>query len=192
VGEGKVTGQAAVTRSTPPTLTTLSLSDWVVLCLVAEGPTHGFAIAQLTASSGAVGRVWRVPKPVVYRALDRLLEHGLIAEVGTESGGYGPQRTRVQVTAGGKATARRWLHQPVRHVRDTRSELLLKLALLERTGAGTGRLLAAQLRVLEPIVEGLAEQHRQAQGFDQVLGAFRLENARAALAFVQDALHQRA
>jgi hypothetical protein len=33
----------------------LSLADWLVLCLVSEGPTHGFAIAGLLAQDGGLG-----------------------------------------------------------------------------------------------------------------------------------------
>ena len=46
----------------------LSLADGLVLCLISEGPTHGFAIAGLLARDGSLGRVWHVQKPVVYRA----------------------------------------------------------------------------------------------------------------------------
>jgi DNA-binding PadR family transcriptional regulator len=47
----------------------LSLAEWLVLCLVREKPRHGFAIARILDHEGSMGRVWRVPKPVIYRAL---------------------------------------------------------------------------------------------------------------------------
>jgi DNA-binding PadR family transcriptional regulator len=50
----------------------LSLTEWLVLCLASEGPTHGFAIARLLGHTGDLGQVWRVPKPVIYRGLARL------------------------------------------------------------------------------------------------------------------------
>ena len=56
----------------------LSLAEWVVLCLIREEPAHGFALARLLSADGAVGRIWRIPKPVVYRALQRLEELGLV------------------------------------------------------------------------------------------------------------------
>src|SRR5207302_1139392 len=34
----------------------LSLAEWLVLCLVSEGPTHCFAIAGLLAEDGSLGR----------------------------------------------------------------------------------------------------------------------------------------
>jgi hypothetical protein len=50
----------------------LSLAEWLVLCLVGERPTHGFAIAGLLAEDGSLGRIWHVRKAVVYRAVQRL------------------------------------------------------------------------------------------------------------------------
>jgi len=43
----------------------LSLPEWTVLAVVNERPTHGFAIAQLTAPQGELGRIWHIPRPVV-------------------------------------------------------------------------------------------------------------------------------
>src|SRR5260370_429162 len=50
----------------------LSLAEWLVLSLVCEEPRHGFAIARILGREGSMGRIWRVPKPVIYRALQRL------------------------------------------------------------------------------------------------------------------------
>jgi DNA-binding PadR family transcriptional regulator len=35
----------------------LSLAEWLVLSLISEGPTHGFAIATLLAKDGGLGQV---------------------------------------------------------------------------------------------------------------------------------------
>src|SRR5579864_177516 len=77
----------------------LSLAEWTVLALLREQPAHGFALAQLTAPGGELGRIWRVPRPVVYRSLGRLVEAGLIRPESVEPG-LGPQRTIYAVTAG--------------------------------------------------------------------------------------------
>jgi hypothetical protein len=44
----------------------LSLAEWTVLALIAEHPAHGFAISQLTAPGGELGRIWHIPRPVIY------------------------------------------------------------------------------------------------------------------------------
>ena len=89
----------------------LSLAEWVVLAVISERPTHGFAISQLTASDGDLGRVWQVPRPIVYRALGRLAAAGLITADGTEPGN-GPQRTIYAVTPEGATAAGAWLQTP--------------------------------------------------------------------------------
>ena len=55
-----------------------SLAEYVILGLIADGPTHGFALARLVRPDGPVGRVYEMPRPVVYRALGRLMEAGLV------------------------------------------------------------------------------------------------------------------
>src|SRR5580698_60665 len=98
----------------------MSLPEWVVLTILGQQPAHGFAVAQLTAADGGLGRVWQIPKAVVYRAIGRLLDAALIAADGTEPG-LGPQRTVYTATADGRAAADRWLLAPVEHVRQIRS-----------------------------------------------------------------------
>ncbi len=166
----------------------LSLAEWVALCLVGEGPTHGFAVAALTDSHGELGRVWRIQRPVVYRALQRLSDLGLVAAVGVESTSHGPARTLLQVTDAGEAARRRWLAEPAAHVRDVRSELMLKLALLDRADADPAALLAAQRRVLEPLAAALRQRRDEASGFEQTLAAWRYEMAVATLAFLDGAM----
>jgi PadR family transcriptional regulator AphA len=62
----------------------LSLSEWIVLSLVCEGPTHGNAVGRALARSGDLGRIWQVPRGVVYRSLERLTDLGLIRPAGEE------------------------------------------------------------------------------------------------------------
>jgi len=166
----------------------LSLAEWLVLGVVREGTTHGFAVAALTGPDGEIGRVWTVPRPVVYRALGRLRDAGLIRETGTEHTTAGPARTLVEITPDGDAAAAAWLDRPVAHVRDVRSELLLKLALLDRAGQDPTALLIAQRDTLEPIVSALGEARDRARGFDRTLAAWRYETAVATLAFLNETL----
>lgn len=167
-----------------PAATVLSLPEHLVLGLIAEHPTHGFALAQLTGTDGPVGRVYRVPRPVVYRAVERLTAAGLVRAARVEPGSRGPQRTLLTVTAAGRRALKRWLSEPVPHVRNIRTEFMTKLALLERAGVRPESLVAAQRSVLLPVVAALAQQHRIADGFDRTLAAWRYQTADATLRFL--------
>jgi DNA-binding PadR family transcriptional regulator len=161
----------------------LSVSEWLVLAILSQQSQHGFAVAQLTAPDGELGRVWHIPKAVIYRSIGRLQDVGLAEPEGTEPG-LGPQRTVYAATLDGRAAARHWLHTPVDHVRDIRSQLLLKLALLDRAGEDPADLLHRQRQVLEPIVRAMEAKPVQGSGFDATLLAWRKATALAALEFL--------
>ncbi|MPZ83250.1 MAG: PadR family transcriptional regulator [Actinophytocola sp.] len=162
-----------------------ALPEWTVLAVLREGPTHGFAIAALTAPSGELGRVWQIPRPVIYRALSRLAEASLVAPSAVESG-PGPQRTIYTIAPEGAVAVDEWLAAPVRHVRWLRSHLLMKLALLNRRTLDPTALLAAQRAVLVPIVDAVAAERDQRDGFEAVLLTWRHSNATAALRFLDE------
>jgi DNA-binding PadR family transcriptional regulator len=167
----------------------LATGEWAVLALVEEGPTHGFAVARALEPEGEVGRVWSMRRPLVYRTLDVLADRKLTETAGTEASTAGPQRTVIEVTGEGREKVGSWLEEPVEHVRDARSELLLKLLFLDRRGVAPDALLDAQR-------ERFREQERQlrgvldaADGFTRTLALWRVENTAAAVRFV-DALHR--
>ncbi|GAA1892364.1 MarR family transcriptional regulator [Asanoa iriomotensis] len=164
----------------------LPLGTWIVLALVDEAPTHGFAVAALTAEGAEIGRVWQIPRPLVYRSIDRLIELDLVTVESTEAGARGPRRSIVATTADGAAAAAGWLDRPVTHVRDMRSELLVKIALRMRRGLSLGPLASAQRAVLTDVHAALDHQRAASTGFGRVLLSWRLENAEAALRFLED------
>jgi PadR family transcriptional regulator AphA len=165
----------------------LSLTEWLVLCLAGEGPTHGFAIARLLEHQGSLGRVWRVPKPVIYRALSRLEQLGLVRAVGEQPTSVGPVRTVVEATSAGQRSSSAWLARPVGHIRDVRSELMVKLALLDRAGADPRPLLGAQHEQLAPIAAALRARLADSADFDRTLLLWRYETVTAALRFLDAA-----
>jgi DNA-binding PadR family transcriptional regulator len=165
----------------------LSRSEWIVLSLVCEGPTHGNAVSRLVGLDGDLGRIWRVQKGEVYRCLDRLSDLGLIRSAGQEPSPHGPVRLLFEATEAGQAAARSWQHRPVQHTRDIRSELLVKLALLDRSAADPQDLLVAQHALLVPIASALRDRMATATGFDRTLLLWRYQTASATVRFL-DAL----
>jgi DNA-binding PadR family transcriptional regulator len=164
----------------------LAIGEWAVLALLAEGPTHGFALARTLESDGEVGQVWTMKRPLVYHTVERLVELGLAARVGTAAGAGGPRRRVVAATPAGRRRVTRWLRQPVGHLRDARSLLMLKLLFIERRDADPGSLLVAQRERFAVIERTLAASMSESEGFARTLLLWRLENVRAALRFVDE------
>ncbi len=156
----------------------LSLSDWAVLAVVAEGQTHGWPVVLELRSDGALGQIWTVGRPLVYRSLSTLLERGLIEERGDVPGARGPRRTIMRATRSGHGALRRWLATPVEHVRDVRTEFLLKLALLARADRSPQELVERQVEQLGPVLRAVTERPAR-DGFDGVLARWRREQALA-------------
>jgi PadR family transcriptional regulator AphA len=165
----------------------LAPGEWAVLAVVSEGPTHGFAVAKALGPNGEIGRVWSLSRPLVYRALDRLVEDELVEKGGTEPSAQGPSKTSVRVTATGRRLLRGWLNEPVDHVRDVRSLLMLKLLFLERSELDPKPLLDAQREQLLPVEAALEDRARSVTGFELTLVQWRLESTRAVLRFLVSA-----
>lgn len=160
----------------------LSVTEYAVLGLLAEGPSHGFALSKKLDPSGDVGRVFTVRRPLVYRALDRLVEFGYVESVSTEKG-EGPRRIIHRITAPGDRRLRWWLMEPVEHVRDLRIEFLLKLTLIRRAGNSPLELIRIQRRSLEPTLSALDEVGAEV---DDHVELWRQHNAAAAASYLDD------
>jgi len=166
----------------------LAPGEWSVLALLGDAPAHGWALAKEMSKSGEIGIIWAVGRPLVYRALELLEERGLIEAVGSEPGARGPNRSLFAATAEGREALLKWLSEPVDHVRDVRSLLLLKLVLIERAGLERRPLLEAQRALTLPSIAALEERQRQSVGTEQVFVRFRLETTRSVVNFIDGML----
>lgn len=164
-----------------------SLSEWVVLSLLAEAPAHGFAIARELEPASDLGRILTVHRPQVYRALDRLVEAGLAEPRPAEPSLGGPKRTRHAITSSGRRAVDDWLATPVGHVRDLRIEFLAKLRLTERRGRPVAALVSTQTDALAEAVRHLTRLDPTADVVDR----WRRHNALAASAFLRDLIDGR-
>lgn len=167
-----------------------TLTEWIVLCVLAERPAHGWAVARELRPGSELGEVWTVSRPLVYRAIARLEAERLVRARRREHVPTGPPRVVLAATTAGRRTAQRWLATPVDHVRDLRTALLAKLILHRRAALDAGALLQAQRDLLTPIVAVLEE--RAAADPRDVVAAWRAHSARAASAFVEDLLRREA
>lgn len=157
----------------------LSLTEWTVLALLAEAPTHGFGIAKELRSGADLGRIITVHRPLVYRALDRLVAAGLAEPHTTEPGDAGPNRTVHRATSRGCAAVEQWLDRPVAHIRDLRIEFLAKLRLNQRRSRDAGRLVTTQRAALADTFDQLTGDEPA-----DVVDMWRRSNATAARQFL--------
>jgi PadR family transcriptional regulator AphA len=157
----------------------MSLTDWVVLAVIAEEPRHGFSVARELAPDAPIGQVWTVRRPLVYRSLEYLASDRSITATRTEPGTQGPNRTVYRVTRTGRTRLGNWLRQPVDHPRDVRTELLVKFVLSARRGEPLTPLARRQLELFAPVTEGLTRAARRSAGADRVVARWRLESTRA-------------
>jgi PadR family transcriptional regulator AphA len=165
-----------------------ALGAWAVLALLRERDTHGWALVRALAAEGEIGRVWSIRRALVYRTVELLIEAGLAERAGVEPGTRGSPRTRLRLTPAGRRSVDHWLGEPVGHVRDLRSALLLKLLFAQRAGLDRRPLLRAQRGILAETVAALETEIAADGPAEVTVRAFRLETARAGVRFVDGEL----
>lgn len=161
----------------------LLLGEWACLGVLAAGPTHGFAIASRLRPDADLGRIWSLSRPLTYRAIEQLLKNGYAEPVTEEPGIAGGNRTVIGITDRGRQALHAWLRRPVRHLRDLRSELLLKLHLAESLGLDVAELIDSQHEVVIAAAHNLSD--RVATESSDIVTRWRLENAEAARRFLE-------
>ena len=116
------------------------------------------------------------------QVLRRLAARGLLRRDPDPADG---RARRLGLTPAGRELASAWLSRPASKNRDVRSELLVKLALLDRAGADPGPLLDAQRDRLIPVAAALQDRLAEAASFDRTLILWRYETLSATLRFLE-------
>ncbi len=161
----------------------LLLGEWACLGVLYTAPTHGFAIAARLKPEGDVGRVWSLSRALTYRSLEQLTNRGYIHAVGEQPGIAGGNRTILAITRTGRAQLRKWLDTPVGHLRDLRSELLLKLVVADLCSIDTRAMLERQRDHIEQLADAIAENVNHGSPVD-VVDLWRMESSQAAVRFL--------
>jgi len=157
------------------------LGEWACLGALYGARSHGWAVAARLRPEGDLGRVWSLSRPLTYRALDQLTRRGWIEPIAEEPGAGGPNRTILTATRAGRSRFRSWLRAPVEHLRDLRSELLLKLVFADTLGIDLGSMLDEQ----RAVVDDLARALRARIGDEpDVVDRWRIESVSAAQRFL--------
>jgi len=161
----------------------LLLGEWACLGLLYQKPSHGFAIAARLKPGSDIGRIWSLTRPLTYRALEQLQIHGYVEESGEEAGLAGGNRTLLTITKPGRAIFRKWINTPVVHLRDMRSELLLKLVLADECGIDISDMLKAQRKNIKTLQRNI-ESSLDGNDKNDTVHKWRGEIAEATLRFI--------
>jgi PadR family transcriptional regulator AphA len=156
----------------------------VCLTLITQNVAYGWALGTMLAPDGELGRIWALSRPLTYRAIDGLVDKGLVIRTG-QAAGRRRDRVLLAPTPAGRRLVTAWLDAPVEHLRDVRTELLLKLFLRERGGLDNAELLATQQLLFAPKIDALTS----AGPGDDLVDVWRRESARAVRRFLDQALH---
>ncbi len=150
-----------------------------------EGKLHGFAVAKRLSRTGDIGRVWTLSRPLTYRALGTLIDHGMIRELNEEPSDSGPNRVLLGTTPKGRGALKAWLRTPVQHPRDVRSELLLKIVLSDLNGLDRSSLVASQIEVFTAYRgDRIIDVGTSPVGSNDPVALWRREFAEAAIRFL--------
>jgi molybdopterin-binding protein len=168
------------------TLGDLSLGECVCLALIDEGVNHGWAIGTELAPDTELGRVWSLSRPLTYRALELLTTKELVRRQNRPSAGQVRDRVMLSCSPAGRRLVRQWLDAPVEHLREVRTELLLKLVLRRRRGLELESLLGAQQESFSEHFDILTTAGPGAE----VVDLWRRESARSVRRFLDIALAQ--
>ena len=136
----------------------LSLAEWTGLAPIGEHPARGFAIAQPTAPGRDVGRIWHIPRPVIYHAISRLEQAGLVAPQPRPAAGPANHLRRHRRRAQGSCGV---IGHPVQPVRYVRSHPLIKFTFLDRAGTDPAGPLQPQKAILRPIASATSAERPQ-------------------------------
>ena len=158
----------------------LDTVEGACLALIRAGAGHGYDVARHFAPGGSLGEVLTLSRPVVYRAL-KSLEFARFVESREAIGVRGQLKWQLSCTASGVNVADEWLYSPVAHLRDMRTDFLVKFLLVERSGANSVDLVRRQREALEPVVSNLLSNSQH-----DAVSTWRREQARAALRFLDE------
>ncbi len=126
----------------------------VVLALIVHTPRHGWALQEVLSPAGEIGQAWTLSKQLVYRAIDSLVDAGLARRTAPKDGG-GADRVVISPTTSGRRVAEIWLDSPVQHLRDVRTELVVKVMLRELFGLPMPHFIQLQRQQFEPLIAAI-------------------------------------
>lgn len=162
--------------------------DFLLLGIIDQQPTHAYDLYKQVTSSEELKTLWTFRQSRLYAVLDKIERNGLIT-TSIDSELPLPVRKICALTPAGKSIFENWLHTPVDHMNEIRSDFLGKLYFLkDRPESERKQVIDAQIHHcedwLEHIEKKLAE-HPDADDFLHIILSFRAEFIRSTLNWLE-------
>jgi len=159
----------------------LSLADNVCLALIVNGAQHGWAVVHQLRPTTPLGRIWSLSRALTYRSIEHLIDLKYVRRSGVTPG-KGADRRLIHATTIGRNVTRQWLDTPVEHLRDVRTELLLKLELRNEAKISNVAFIRRQQKLFAPVISSLGATTRSGKA---PVDLWRSESAKSVDSFLR-------
>lgn len=162
--------------------------DFILLGMIKQKPTHAYDLYRQLTCSEELKTLWTFRQSRLYAVLDKIERNGLItATVDPES--TLPVRKICALTPAGDAVFEEWLHSPVDHLNEIRSDFLGKMYFLkDRPDQERRAVIEAQIfscRKWQESIEKKLKQHPEPDDFLHIVYSFRADFIRSALHWLE-------
>ena len=158
--------------------------DYMLLGIIGQQPTHAYDLYRQLTGSEELKTLWTFRQSRLYAVLDKIEKNGLISTY-IESDSSLPVRKICTLTNEGKITFETWLHNPVEHMNEIRSDFLGKLYFLkDRPEPERKAVIEAQIsqcEVWQQRIEKQLERHNDPDDYLHIIYSFRSEFIRSTL-----------
>ncbi len=174
-----------------------SATEYALLGLLLNGPSHGYDLSRQFASDTQLGKVCRLEMSMLYGLLKKLEREGLI-NGREESVSENKSRRTVELTSAGRTEFEEWLAEPVQHNREIRFSFLVKLYFARLRGDELVlKLLDEQIEFNQALLKQHLAQKQNAVvtakaevNFEDWVLDFRIEQTNAALRWLAQCRYQ--
>ena len=162
--------------------------DYMLLGIIEQKPTHAYDLYRQMTGSEELKTLWTFRQSRLYAVLDKIEKNGLIT-THIDPASALPVRKICTLTPEGEATFEGWLHSPVEHMNEIRSDFLGKLYFLkDRPQTERAAVINAQIVQcgiwLERIERQLA-QHPDPNDYLHMIFSFRAEFIKSTLIWLE-------
>lgn len=161
--------------------------DFLLLGIIDRKPTHAYDLYKQLTTSEELKTVWTFRQSRLYAVLDKIERAGLISTE-IEPGDTLPNRKICTITPIGKATFENWLHSPVAHMNEIRSDFLGKLYFLkDRPKEEMQHLVHEQIKSCEHWLSNIEKkltEHPDGHDYLHIVYSFRAEFIHSTLSWL--------